>query len=402
MRVSSGMIFDAGLASMQKQTASLLHTQQQVASGRRILTSADDPVAAARALEVEQAQSTNALYLTNQKTAGEALGLADGQLAAVSELIANIRTLAVQGGGGALTDSDRSSLAAELRQRFDELVGLANATDSAGQHLFSGYMGDTTPFAGSVASGVTYAGDDGQRLMQVSSARQIAVSDSGNDIFMRIRNGNGTFATDASVANTGSGVIDQGRVLNPSAVTGDNYTIGFSLVGGVLNYTVTDTTTATVVASAAYQSGDAITFDGISVTLNGTPAVADTFTIAPSSSQSLFATVANLITALETSAGAGNGNALLANRIGSSLANLDQALDNTLRVRASIGSRQSEVDALASAGEDLDLNYAQTLSRLRDLDYAAAISQLTQEQVYLEAAQKSFLRVTGLSLFNYV
>ncbi len=401
MRVSSGMIFDAGLASMQKQTASLLHTQQQVASGRRILTPADDPVAAARALEMEQAQSTNALFLTNQKSAGEALGLAEGQLAAVGELIADIRTLAVQG-GGALTDSDRSSLAAELRQRFEELVGLANAKDSSGQYLFSGYMGGTTPFAGSVASGVAYAGDDGQRLMQVSSARQIAVSESGNDIFMRIRNGNGTFVTDASVANTGSGLIDEGRVLNPSAVTGDNYTISFSLAGGALDYTVTNTTTATVVASAAYQAGNAITFDGISVTLSGTPAVTDTFTIAPSSSQSLFATVANLITALETPAGVGSGKTLLTNRIGAALANLDQALDNTLRVRASIGSRQNEIEALANAGEDLDLNYAQTLSRLRDLDYAAAISQLTQEQVYLDAAQKSFLRVTGLSLFNYV
>ena len=73
-----------------------------------------------------------------------------------------------------------------------------------------------------------------------------------------------------------------------------------------------------------------------------------------------------------------------------------------LRVRAGIGSRQNEIDALANVGEDLNLNYAQTLSRLRDVDYAEAITRLTQQQTYLEAAQKSFLRVTGLSLFNYV
>lgn len=128
MRVSTGMIFGAGLASIQKQTASQLHTQQQVASGKRILTPADDPVAAARALEVEQAKSTNALYQTNQKAAGEALGLEEGRLVSVGELIRNVRTLAVQGGGGALSDADRRSIATELRQRFDELLGYANAT----------------------------------------------------------------------------------------------------------------------------------------------------------------------------------------------------------------------------------------------------------------------------------
>ena len=55
MRISSGMIFDAGVSSINRQTASLLHVQQQVAAGRRILTPSDDPVAAARALEVRQA-----------------------------------------------------------------------------------------------------------------------------------------------------------------------------------------------------------------------------------------------------------------------------------------------------------------------------------------------------------
>ena len=94
--------------------------------------------------------------------------------------------------------------------------------------------------------------------------------------------------------------------------------------------------------------------------------------------------------------------ALLASGIGCGLTNLDQAQENVLRVRAAIGSRQNEIDALANAGEDLNLNYAATLSRLRDVDYAEAITRLTQEQSYLEAAQKSFLQVTGLSLFNYV
>jgi flagellar hook-associated protein 3 FlgL len=423
------MIYSAGLASIQKQTASLLHTQQQVASGRRILTPADDPVAAARALEVEQAQNTNALYQNNQKAAGESLGLEEGRLVSAGDLIRNVRTLAVQGGGGALSDRDRRSIAAELRQRFDELLGLANATDGSGQHLFSGYMGDTTPFSGTVATGVVYAGDEGQRQQQVSASRQIAVSDSGNDIFMRIRNGNGSFATSATASNVGSGVIDAGTVTDPAlwdaAGNGKDFTIVFAVsaaVPPVTTYDIVDNVSGDSLLTGAapgaaplprvFTPGQAIVlknqgaepaFDyGAQLVISGSPADGDTFDVDASSSQSLFATLGDLIDALESGTNTTSGNALLANRIGSALSNLDQAQDNLLRVRAAIGSRLNEIEALASAGEGLDLNYEETLSRLRDVDYAAAITQLTQEQGYLEAAQKSFLRVTDLSLFNYV
>jgi flagellar hook-associated protein 3 len=430
MRVSSGMIFNAGVASIQKQTSSLLHTQQQVASGRRILTPADDPVAAARALEVEQARGTNALYQTNQKAAGENLGLEEGRLVSVGELVRNVRTLAVQGGGGALTDTDRRSIATELRQRFDELLGLANATDGSGQHLFSGYMGDTTPFSGTVATGVVYAGDEGQRRLQVSASRQVAVSDSGNDIFMRIRNGNGSFTTSVAASNGGSGVIDAGTVTDPArwnaAGNSKDFTLRFAVDGSVTppvtTYDIVDNAsgnsllTGAAPAAAPYPRvfvpGQAIVlksqgaepaFDyGAQVVIAGNPADGDTFDLDASSSQSLFATLGNLIDALEASTAAGSGNTLLANRIGFALANLDQAEENLLRVRAGIGARMNEIDSLASGSEDLNLNYQQTLSRLQDLDYAAAISRLAQEQGYLEAAQKSFLRVTDLSLFNYV
>ncbi len=426
MRVSTGMIFNAGMTSIQKQTASLLHTQQQVASGRRILTPSDDPVAAARALEVEQAQGTNALYQTNQKAAGESLGLEEGYLVSAGDLIHGVRTLAVQGGGGSLSDQDRRSIAAELRQRFDELLGLANATDGSGQHLFSGYMGDTTPFSGSVAAGVAYAGDEGQRLLQVSASRQIAVSDSGNDIFMRIRNGNGSFATSVTSTNTGTGVVDAGTVTDPAkwnvAGNSKNFTLRFAVVGGVTTYDIVDNGSGNSLLTGAapgaapwprvFTPGQAISlksqgaepaFDyGAQLVIAGNPADGDTFDVDASASQSLFATLGKLINALEAGTAAGNGNTLLANRIGFALTDLDQAQENLLRVRAGIGSRMNEIDSLASAGENLNLNYEQTLSRLQDVDYAAAISQLTQEQGYLEAAQKSFLRVTDLSLFNYV
>ena len=418
MRISSGMIFDAGVVSMQKQTAALLHTQQQVASGRRMLAPSDDPVAAARALDVEQSGSINSQYLNNQKAANESVGLAETRLVSVGDLIQNVRTLAVQGGNASLSDRDRNSIATELRSRFDELLGLANSTDGAGQYQFSGYMGTTPPFSGTVAAGVTYSGDDGQRLMQVSSSRQIAVSDSGKDVFMRIRNGNGTFSTAVTATNSGAAVIDGGAVLNPAGWSAGNIPatalkIVFTVVGTTTTYDIQDAATSTSLLTAplAYVPGQAIPLVkttapaadyGSQVVISGQPASGDAFTIQPSTSQSLFSTIANLITALEAPTSATSGNTLLTNRIGSALTNLDQANDNILRIRATIGSRMGELDSLGKAGEDLGLQYQQSLSRLQDLDYADAITRLTQQQAYLEAAQKSFMKVTDLSLFNFV
>jgi flagellar hook-associated protein 3 FlgL len=312
MRVSTGMIFDTGLSSIQRQTATLLHTQQQVATGRRIVTPADDPVSAARALEVTQARDINAQYRANQDNARTALGLVESHLAQLGELMQSVRERAVQAGNGALADSDRAALAADLRARFGEMLGIANSTDGTGLYLFAGYQGQTAPFSGTVEGGVTYAGDDGRRALQVSASRQLPVSDPGSEVFQRVRTSAGT-------------------------------------------------------------------------------------------TESLFDIVSRLILALEDPVTAATGGQTrIANEVSRALDGLSQGLDEVLTVRASVGSRLSELDALSDVSEDLNLQYESTLSRLQDVDLAEAISDLTQQQTYLEAAQKSFLRVTGLSLFNFI
>ncbi|MBU0752758.1 MAG: flagellar hook-associated protein FlgL [Gammaproteobacteria bacterium] len=544
IRVSSGMIFEAGVRAINTQTASLLHLQQQVATGRRILTPADDPVSAARALEVTQAQEITAQYSTNHNNARSALGLEEAQLTSVNDMMARLKELTVQAGNAALSSNDRRSVALELRARFDELLGIANSTDGAGQFLFSGYKGSTKPFDASLDAmlqdktlEVGYAGDDGQRRLQVSATRFLEVSDAGNDVFMRISNGNGTFATGYAAANTGTAAIDAGNVNDPAlwaavpaaakqdvevrfwkdtGVTGSlaigapTLTLGtddefmISVAGSpaatvtlpagayadaaalaTAMQTAVDTAlgvspplagSAVVAADASgrmmlqsatgqaitvsavtgntglatmfgtptfgngetyydlvdvtgnvslltgatppgpanlrrYYDGQAIAFNGlagatadygISVTISGNPVAGDSFSVKPSTSQSVFRTLANLIGTLESGPVGQGGPARYSNDIGFALTNLGQANENILRTRAAIGSRLNEVDSLAGVNSDLSLQYQQTLSTLQDLDYAKAISDLTRKQTDLEAAQQSFVRVSQLSLFNYL
>lgn len=414
MRISSSTIYETNIAALNQQQAQLLHTQQQVVSGRRILTPADDPAGAARALEVAQSDATNTQYAANRNEAKHFVSLSEGILQSVTTLLQDVRTTAIQAGGGAITAADRQVLATDLRGRLDELLGLANSTDGVGNYLFSGFQGRTQPFVLGT-SGYQYMADDGQRLIQVSSTRQMAATDSGADIFMRIRNGNGTFATQAAATNTGSGVIGQGELASPpptAAQLGNHYTLTFSVAGGVTTYSVTGTDAAgaplptagqpspplSLPAAAAYASGQVIGFNGIQFDLSGSPANGDTFTIAPSTNESIFQTISELISALN----GGGSPAQLTNSLGRALNGLDRGLENILTVRASLGSRLRELDALQITGEDLGLQFKQTLSQLQDVDYNRAISDLNQQQIILQASQKSFKLVSEMSLFNYL
>ena len=422
MRISTTTIYDTGIATMQQQTEKLMQVQQQISTGRRILTPADDPVAAARILEVNQSQSINQQYISNSGAASDSLSLEESTLGSITQLLQSVRDVAVNAGDATLTQSDRASLATQLRGSYQQLLGLANSTDAGGQYLFSGYHGGTRPYSEASPGNVVYGGDQGQRLIQVGASRQIAVSDSGSDVFQRIRTGNGTFATQAAAGNGGSAVIDPGTVLDAqtwkAAANSTGYTIKFGVSGGVTTYDIIDKdsgnsllTGATAAASPpyprSYSSGSNIdlsqaglpAFDlGLRVSIAGAPKDGDSFSVTASKNQDVFKTIDDLANLLQTSA----GGAQLTNGLTVAQGNLDNALENILTVRASVGARMKELDTAKSTGDDRALQYSDTLSRLQDVDYAKAASELTQQQVNLQAAQKSFTMVSGLSLFNYL
>lgn len=418
MRISTSAIYDASIAAMQQQTEKLMQVWQQISSGRRILTPADDPVAAARVLEVSQSQSINTQYGTNGGTAGDSLALEESTLGSITSLLQNVRDITVNAGDPTLNASDRASLANALRGNYQDLLGLANSTDASGQYLFSGYQGGIRPFSESAAGTVVYAGDQGQRLIQVSPSRQIAVSDAGAEVFQRIPNGNGSFVTQPATTNGGSAVIETGTVLDASKwndpANSKDYTVKFSVSGGVTTYDILDNAAggaSVLAAPRTYTSGSNIDFSqlgspafvsdyGARVSISGVPANGDSFTINTSrttTNQSVFKTIDDLANLLQNSSGAALNNGLVAAQ-----RNIDNALDNISTVRASTGARMNELDSVKSAGDNRALLYSQTLSSLQDLDYAKAASELTQQQMNLEAAQKSFAKVSGLSLFNYL
>ena len=153
MRVSSGTIFESNVAALGQQQARLLQTQQQIASGRRMQSAADDPVAAARSLDVGQADALNTQFAAYRDTARHTLSLAESTLQGVTALVQDVRSAIVTAGNGSLNNSDRKTIAADLNGRLQELLGLANSTDGVGNYLFAGFQSRTQALAGTPAGG---------------------------------------------------------------------------------------------------------------------------------------------------------------------------------------------------------------------------------------------------------
>lgn len=410
MRISTQTIFETGTSQLGTLQSQIAKTQMQLSTNRRMLTAADDPIASARALEVTQSQSINTQFGTNRQNARSSLSQVELALQNSTSLLQDVQTLTVNAGNGTLAPADRASLATELEGRLNDLLGIANSADGAGGYLFSGYKSTTLPFT-QTAAGAQYQGDQGQRQLQVGSSRQVAVSDSGSSVFENNVTGNGTFQTQAGAANTGSGIISSGAVANAALVTGHDYSIVFAVSGApaATTYTITDNTSGqpvppppAVATPQPYKDGQQITFDGVAFDVKGAPANGDTFTVKPSQKESVFTTITSLIAALRAPATGAAGQAQLTNALNTAHDNLGSSLDNVLSVRASIGSRLKELDNLDSAGDDLNIQYASTLSTLQDLDTVKAISLFSQQQFTLEAAQKSFKSLSGLSLFNFI
>jgi len=408
MRISTSQFQRTSLSSILERQTKLAKLQQQLGSGRRILTPSDDPAGAAQALQLANKISQLERLQANANLANNRLTQEESTLEQVGTLIHRVHELAVAANNDHQSAADRKLIATELRERFEELLQLANATDGNGEYLFAGVASRDAPFLVSGDRQVTYVGDQTERFLQIGPARQLAVNHTGFDVFMRIPQGNGHFVTTADPANTGTGVIDNGQVLDPAALTGDSYEISFTRPdpdADELEYTVLDSD-GNIVAQGVYESGAAIEFDGIAFTITGEPVPGDgvvpgdIFTVTPAGPRSLFATLDDLISALETMGDTPVARARLHNVVNSSLANLDHARENILRVRAEVGSRLHAIEAETAGNEDSTFTLQSVLSQIQDLDYAEAISEFNLKLVGYQAAQQSYMRVQGLSLFN--
>ncbi len=300
MRISTSQIFQQAVTTMLSKQSELAKTQQQLATGERLLSPSDDPDAATRVLNLNKIIDTTAQYQRNADFAETRLALEETVLTDIGELLQRSRELSVQANNDSLSASDRRSIAFEVRANIDSLIQLANSRDALGEYLFSGFQTDTKPFNDDGLGNFTYAGDQGQRSLQIGARRNVTVGDSGVEVFMKVDDG----------------------------------------AGGIDN---------------------------------------------------MFSMLYDFSTDLDANTPSGT-----------TLTRLDSAIDNILNTRASIGARLNTIENQKNANESFSVLLQENRSNLKDLDYAEAVSHFEQQLLALQASQQTFVKIQGLSLFNYL
>lgn len=397
MRISTAQIYSAAISGMLDQQGKLLETQNQLSTGKRLLSPSDDPVGAVRSLELERALAKTEQYQTNANLLDSRLRLEESALSESVQILQRVRERALEANNATQTNETRYAIAQELQQQLGALMTLANTRDAEGRSIFAGYQQDVQAFT--LNNGVVnYNGDDGQRMLQVGTNRQLADTSPGSEVFMGVVNGNGRFQTTASPGNTGDGVIDAGAITDLAAFNRQAVDIVFTSDS---EFELRDSGGA-VLLGGNYQSGDSIEVAGMMVTIKGEPAAGDRFSLRPSNAQDVFSMIAGLAESLEKPRNGAAQRALQGSEINSALANIDRALDRLIAKQSESGSRMQALERQQSVNDNISLQVEENLGSITDLDYAEAISRFQQQQVGLQAAQQAFAKVQGLSLFNYL
>lgn len=404
--------FNSGVRSILNNQESTTKTQQQISTGRRVLTPADDPIASTRILQLQQDISLRNQYEENVTAAQNRQNLEEAILGSVEDNIEAIRTLTVRAGDGSLTTEDRTYIAFEIEERLDALVDLMNTKDASNTYIFAGFKGETLPFQERAGGGYTYEGDDGERNLEISNSTDVQTNDSGKKLFVDIESIKDTFFTHGNERNLGTGFISNGFVSDQEAYDDfypEDMVIRFNPDGYITppgpNYSVvtrSEDRPINGLDGQPFSPGTELVVAGANFKIGGDPEPGDTFFVRSSPKQSLTDTVSGLIEGLKGLQDNPVDNASLTDLLATTLSNMDFAQTSVSEVRSEIGGRLNTIENIDNLHQDVDLVSKEILSGLQDVDFAEAVSRLSMESFLLEAAQQSFTQVNRLSLFNHL
>jgi flagellar hook-associated protein 3 FlgL len=400
IRVSTSNLYLQTLQGINADQSAVLNSIGQLSSGKQINSPADNPVGAAQASLLQSDLTQLGQYGSNQDHATQMLNSASSTLTQFINTVQTAQNTMVQAGNPTLSDSNRSALAAQLQQGLDQLVGLANTSDTQGGYLFGGSVTANPPFVQN-GNNISYAGDNIVQGLNISQSRTTQIKYAGNSVFMNVPTGNGSFVTSPVAANTGTGVLSAGTVTSPAALTGDKYSI--TILPGGTNYQVQDLTKGTTpVASTPLGNPTTLSFDGMQMTLSGAPAAGDSFTVAPSGTQSIFATIAAAISALQTPSSSAAAVAQRSAAMTTALGDTQQAMTSLTSTQSAMGAQLAELSSYSTITGDRKLQDQTQMSSIVDLNYANGASKLAQQQTQYQAALQSYSSISKLSLFQYL
>lgn len=396
MRISTAQMFHQNINSVTQKQSQTSQIIEQLSTGKRVNSAGDDPVAAAGINNLNQQNSVVDQFLKNIDYAKNRLSISESKLGSAATLTSSVREQVLRAVNGTLTDSDRQTVADEMRGSLEEIMAIANSKDESGNYLYSGFNTGSQPFEFDASGKVVYHGDSGVRESVVASGTTIGTNIPGDLAFMNAANGLGDYSVNYLATQTGEFNVESAKVTDPATHVPDTYT--FNMVGNDLE--VRDSTNAVVTTVTAFDPNTPVSFNGIEVKLDGKPAPGDSFTMDHAPEVSLLDTINSAIALIEdpnkinTPAGQ--------SELAQMLNNIDSGMNQLDVARGVAGNSLKSLDSYAATHEEEQIVNNSALSMLEDLDYAEAITQLEMQQQALNAASSVFTKVGTVSLFDYI
>ncbi len=414
MRITSSMVNDNVLANIQRNMQNLALYQNQLSSGKKFSTMAEDPIGASTTLRLNKDLSTNKQYVSNLDEVKPFLDVADANLTDITNAISQIKVLAQQGMNGSQDSQSQQVIADSMSSMITAMINSGNANYN-GRYIFGGYNTVSPPF---VISGdtVRFNGTTDTINAAVGKNEMLQGSVSGNSLFVthNVLGDTPVYSKTATifpVPDTNQFSIKVGT--QDAVIVAVNPATGYSLsdVAEAINHSGADVTAKVVQESGYYKLelnshivGEAgtMTLEDLGVAVNKM-GILETLGIVNHSGGIIGAHsdpqagVIDSMLRMKNAMASGD-----ITTVSTELEKLDKGYQNSLVLHGRIGqlAQQAEIKkTILQKGQD---SITELLSTTQDIDYAEVSMKLNQEQTAYQAALQVGAKLVKTTLLDYL
>lgn len=366
-----------------KAQAEVARTQERLSTGKRILSPADDPVGAAQALTLSQSIS---VLEGREKSSGEArdrIAETESKVNSARESMQRLLDIAREASSSIRSGEGWRNLAKEAETMAQALMNIGNSKNGSGSYVFSGYSSEKKSFEKVEGVGVVYMGDQGQIRIGTDGIR---TNLTGLEVFGR-----------GARTEVAAAVGNSGNVRLAASGGAPNFEVRFAETASGMSVELFDAAGSSIAGPSPW-SGERIAFGGSWVSIEGYPKDGDSFRVSTSVPGNVIQDAFDLASLLASGTGSGES----WTRLGTLASRLSTGMERLSEKSALLAGESLRAESSAESAGGERVAAQSWLSKISDLDYAKATTELSEGMKILEAAQASYARVASLSLFKFL
>ena len=343
-RITNSMMTSKFLSNMKRNLNNMSTLQNQLASGKEILRTSQNPFIATRNKQLSNQLSENEQYNANIKDTSNWCDTTDTALAQAGNVMARIKELMVKAGNGSYSEDEIEKKKNEVVEKSKELAQIMNTTFD-GAYIFGGTKGTTKPVTVDADGNIAYADPEGNGF------------------------GNASF-TGTATSLTGTDLTNVQNQLETHLKTEISQ-------GVVVEYNKTAT--------------DIFEFTDSKLTPNNVNVMDEISSL-----------IKNLGVLSDKNALDADQSAALSYVNGDGLSRMDSIIQNLLSNRAQVGTMQNRMESAMETNEDQNYNMTDILSSSEDIDFTEKTMEYAVMQTVYTAALQTSSKVLMNTIMDYI